>query len=222
MTVHQELDDAATEQASLHAFDLLPPAEREEYETHLSVCHLCRSEVRKLRGVVAELGRMVEAEAPDRRLGERLRASIERTRPRRVPAAQAEPPPTPVQTWKSWAPDAPSTPMVYVAAGEEGFAPTGTPGVEVRRLFVDAANDRATMLVRMRPGSAYPAHCHAGIEECFVLAGDIHVGDRRMRAGDYQRADRSSVHAVQSTEGGCLLFIVSSLHDELLGGEARA
>jgi len=37
-----------------------------------------------------------------------------------------------------------------------------------------------------------------------------------MHAGDYQRVEVGSEHPVQSTENGCLLFIVSSLHDELL------
>jgi hypothetical protein len=37
-----------------------------------------------------------------------------------------------------------------------------------------------------------------------------------MRAGDFQRAEAGSVHPVQSTDGGCLLLITSSLDDELL------
>jgi len=39
-----------------------------------------------------------------------------------------------------------------------------------------------------------------------------------MRAGDYQRMERGATHLVQSTQAGCLLFIVSSLQDELLTG----
>ena len=37
-----------------------------------------------------------------------------------------------------------------------------------------------------------------------------------MRAGDYQRAAGGSQHPWQSTRDGCLLLIVSGLHDELL------
>jgi anti-sigma factor ChrR (cupin superfamily) len=73
------------------------------------------------------------------------------------------------------------------------------------------------MLVRMAPGSSYPPHLHASSEECFVVEGDLHVGDDLvMNAGDYQRAHGGSVHPVQYTEGGCVLFIMSSLHDELI------
>jgi hypothetical protein len=35
-------------------------------------------------------------------------------------------------------------------------------------------------------------------------------------AGDYQFAAGGSEHRVQSTEGGCLLLIVSSQDDELI------
>jgi hypothetical protein len=50
-----------------------------------------------------------------------------------------------------------------------------------------------------------------------VLQGDLRVGPTlHMRAGDYQRVEKGHQHPVQSTDGGCLLFIVSSLHDELV------
>ena len=74
-----------------------------------------------------------------------------------------------------------------------------------------------TMLIRMAPGTAYPAHRHGGAEECYVLEGDLHVGDDIvMHAGDYQRAEAGSTHPVQSTRGGCLLLLTSSLRDELV------
>jgi quercetin dioxygenase-like cupin family protein len=72
------------------------------------------------------------------------------------------------------------------------------------------------MLVRMEPGSSYPGHVHGGPEECYVISGDLRVGDSlHMRAGDYQRVAAGMTHPVQSTDEGCLLLITSSLHDEL-------
>jgi anti-sigma factor ChrR (cupin superfamily) len=78
------------------------------------------------------------------------------------------------------------------------------------------------MLVRMDPGSSYPGHLHAGVEECFVLEGELRVGEEVLRRGDYQRADEGSEHGIQWTEKGCLLLIVSSQDDELTGGEESA
>jgi anti-sigma factor ChrR (cupin superfamily) len=101
-------------------------------------------------------------------------------------------------------------------AGDEGFERTGIEGIEVKPLHVDAMQRRVTMLIKMAPGTSYPAHRHATSEECFVVSGDIRVGDRVLHAGDYQVAPEGTLHGVQSTEKGCVLFIVSSQDDELV------
>jgi quercetin dioxygenase-like cupin family protein len=125
-----------------------------------------------------------------------------------------------VQTWKSWEAvessglGAPG--LSLVAMGASAFEPTAIPGITTRRLAVDRPARRVSMLVRMEPGTRYPSHRHGGAEECYVIAGDLRVGDVNMRAGDFQRAEAGSVHPVQSTDGGCLLLITSSLDDELL------
>jgi anti-sigma factor ChrR (cupin superfamily) len=125
------------------------------------------------------------------------------------------------QPWKAWdvepeGSDASAAGLTIVRAAEEGWVETDVPGVSVKRLRVDRERRYVTMLVRMAPGSAYPSHRHAGAEECFVLEGDLHVGDAVLRAGDYQCAHGASLHSVQSTENGCLLLISSSQEDELL------
>ncbi len=146
------------------------------------------------------------ADAPTRaELRERL---LERVRAQ--DAADGE-----VQVWRRWDDGGDANALIRDAS-EGPFEKTSIPGIEVRRLFVDRAADRVSMLVRMAPGTSYPRHRHGGAEECFVLSGDLHHGDRVMRAGDFEVVDRGSVHDTQWTEGGCLLFLRSSLHDEIL------
>ncbi len=106
--------------------------------------------------------------------------------------------------------------LATIRAGAEGYVLTGIAGIEVKPLFVDKARRRVTMLVKMAPGTSYPSHRHATSEECFVVSGEIRVGDRTLHAGDYQVASEGSLHGVQSTEQGCVLFIVSSQDDELV------
>ena len=122
----------------------------------------------------------------------------------------------PVQLWKSWITNAPPTDLVIQRRDQGDWEATGVEGVSVKQLFVDAERGYVTMLVQMVAGSSYPSHRHAGYEECYVLQGDLSVGDSVLHAGDYQRAEGGSVHVVQSTKNGCLLFIVSSQNDELL------
>jgi anti-sigma factor ChrR (cupin superfamily) len=158
--------------------------------------------------VASALGRSLPPVAPPAALKDRLMERIRRGAGRDEPAA--------VQAWKRWLPNGPGEDNVIVRGATGSWLPTAVDGVRVRRLFVDAAADRVTMLVRMDAGTSYPAHRHGGVEECYVLEGDIYGPDFEMTAGDYQRLAGGSVHGIQGTRGGCLLFIVSSMNDELL------
>jgi len=128
------------------------------------------------------------------------------------------------QVWKAW-PDSsqtasPTMPgLLIVRAHEEEWIDIGVNGIQVKRLFVDEAHDSVTMLVKASAGAVYPRHRHAGPEQCYVLQGDLHMAGSVLHAGDYQYAEPDSIHGIQYTENGCMLLIVSSLHDEMLAGE---
>ena len=203
MTRHTILQDDDRERAALHAVGALERDAAGFYAAHLEVCGACRAEVESHRAAVEALGRSLEPVAPPPSVKTRLAAAL---RPERDAAA--------IQPWRQWTPSAPGEAMTLVR-GKDEWESTGVDGVECRRLFADMVNDRLTMLVRMTAGTEYPAHRHAGIEECYVLEGDLYGTGWEMRAGDYQRLEVGSVHGVQATRGGCLLFIVSSMNDEL-------
>ena len=212
MSWHEFLDEDLRERAALFVLGDLAGDDERLYRLHLAGCDVCRAEVESLARTARALTRAAPAVQPAPELWERVLARIRRAPGAATPdAGNAR-----AQVWQEWTPDVPAPSGFAFAAGGAPFEPTGFPGVEARRLYVDAANDRVTMLVRMAPGSSYPGHRHGGPEECFVLEGDLRVGDLRMRAGDYQRADAGSRHGLQSTEGGCVLLLVSSLRDELL------
>lgn len=204
MNVHPILGEEELERAALYSLGALDPDAAKHYAVHLEICAACQAEVNAHRAAVEALGRAVEPVTPPPSLKARL-MDVART-----PHASA-----PIQSWKQWAPSAMGEAMTIVR-GDGAWETTGIDGVAVRRLFVDTANDRLTMLVRMAAGTSYPAHRHGGVEECYVLEGDLYGPNFEMQAGDYQRLDGGSVHGVQGTRGGCLLFIVSSMNDELL------
>jgi len=209
MTRHHELDEQARETCALAALGVLSPAEEAAFEAHAAQCSKCRAEHATLAALAGELAVLVpDAEPPARlwpRIKDRIHGKTAAGAPQAAPAAQP---------WKSWTADA--APGLFSLPADAGeWAPTDSPGVWARKLFVDAAARRVTMMVRMAPGASYPGHRHATAEECFVVSGDLWTGERRLHAGDYQRAEAGSRHAVQSTEGGCVLLLVSSLDDAL-------
>ena len=64
--------------------------------------------------------------------------------------------------------------------------------------------------IRMDPGAVGSVHTHGHVEHCLVVEGDFQVAGRKMRAGDYHRAGRGSIHVGNRTVGGCLLLLVES------------
>jgi anti-sigma factor ChrR (cupin superfamily) len=201
-------DELARTTAALYALGALPDDERQSFEVHLRECRACADEVAGFRGVVSAMGGASPADPPAALRG--------RLMERVAPSSPDED----VQVWKKWtrAPGREVEPGLYTVFGKEGgWEPTEVHGVSVRPLHVDGGRRTVTMLVRMAPGVSYPSHRHARAEECYVLEGDLRVSERTvLHAGDYQRAEASSHHQVQSTEKGCLLFIVSSMDDELV------
>jgi len=200
------------------------------YAAHLGACGACRDEHKLASEAVARVDLSVCAEEARRGQVEGLSPEMRARLLARVAHAPQDAAPALTRTWQSWSGDA--RPAAAQTAAQPGFAcvgasdegwqsitaeGSGLPAIDVKRLSVDAKRRYVTMLVRMAPGASYPSHRHAGNEECFVLAGDLKVGDRVLHTGDYQLAAEDSVHGVQSTENGCTLLIVSSQDDQLVG-----
>ena len=220
MTPDHPVGDPA-ELAALYAAGAMTDEQAAEFEAHLADCERCIAELRRLDPAVLELLQAVEPVIPDARVRDTLLARVSA-----APASQAgthaegasprgEWAALGPQVWKAWAADQAGGDLLIRRGGEGAWEPTGIAGIEVRRLFVDEERNQMTALVRMAAGTSYPRHLHNGPEECYVLQGDLHLGDTVLRAGDYQRAAPGSRHGVQSTSAGCLLLIVSSLTDEL-------
>ena len=205
--------DVAQQTAVLYALDALLADEATEFQKHLERgCEFCLGETSAFKELLAEVGEAVGAASASPPPGLRSRLMERIAADAAIEAAEPD-----VQVWKSWEEQPESTPGLSIVLASEGsWEPLAVPGVSVKRLSVDRERRTATMLVRMEPGMSYPRHRHAGLEQCFVLEGDLRVGDTTLRAGDYQEAAADSTHGVQSTEEGCLLLITSSQDDELL------
>jgi anti-sigma factor ChrR (cupin superfamily) len=89
------------------------------------------------------------------------------------------------------------------------------PGIHVKILARNAGFNNVSMLVRLDPGTDYPAHRHAGIEELHLLHGILKVDDRTLYAGDFIHADPGSVDHRVWSETGCTCFLMTSTEDAL-------
>jgi anti-sigma factor ChrR (cupin superfamily) len=97
-------------------------------------------------------------------------------------------------------------------ASDAVWEETGIRGLTRRVLFADRSNNRLTMLLRMTAGGRLPAHPHRGVEEVFILEGDLHAeGGSVLRAGDYQRNEAGSQHVEQWSVEGCTALLIIPL-----------
>jgi anti-sigma factor ChrR (cupin superfamily) len=81
-------------------------------------------------------------------------------------------------------------------------------GAWIKLLSIERERGYAVLLGKLEPGVRYPAHVNVGPEDFCVLTGDLQVGDRTMRAGDFHHADAGSLHGENYSVEGCTLVAV--------------
>lgn len=203
--LHPEHTQDELDTLAFYALGLLDEDEHSRWTKHLNAgCVDCEMRLAQLRETAACVGYGARHVEPPATLRDRVLAVTE-NRQERSPG---------IQVWKQWSPIAIED--AHVVRSEEGEWNQVQPGIAVKQLYVDRGRDSVTMLIRMSPGTSYGRHLHAGAEQCFVLEGDLSEGESVVTAGDYQCLPAGSTHGVQRTRSGCLLLIVSSLHDQLL------
>jgi hypothetical protein len=176
----------------LFALQALPPHEIASVEAQIAACADCRREIETLQPVLQSfVGWSVDVLRPAESLWDRLAT--------RIAGETATPP--------------------FVPPSEARFKPEweeAAPGIHVKILASNAETDTVTMLVRLDPGSDYPGHTHAGIEELHLLHGTLKVDDRTLSPGDFLRSAAGSVDRRVWSETGCTCFLVTSTQDSIL------
>ena len=89
------------------------------------------------------------------------------------------------------------------------------PGVFYSVLARDTEHERVSLLVRLAPGAAYPAHTHAGVEELYLLEGQLFIDGRVLSPGDYNRAEAGSGDQHVWSDTGCSCVLLTSTLDIL-------
>jgi anti-sigma factor ChrR (cupin superfamily) len=88
-------------------------------------------------------------------------------------------------------------------------------GIFVKLLATDREQNRVSMLVRLAPGTDYPSHRHEGIEELYMLHGELIVDEERFYPGDHRRAEPGSIDRRVWTETGCTCLLTTSWNDAI-------
>jgi anti-sigma factor ChrR (cupin superfamily) len=176
-----------------YALGLLPAGRAAAVDAHVELCADCRRELESQRRVVAAFAFWpTDILRPSPSLYARLAERI---------AAETGAPPSPAAGFDATA----EPPWKQVAAG-----------IEVKVLAEDAVSDRVSVLVRLAPGVEYPPHRHASLEELHLLDGELWIDDRRLRPGDYKRAEPGTADGRVFSATGCTCVLITSTRDLLV------
>lgn len=115
----------------------------------------------------------------------------------------------------------PERPVMTTIRAPEGEWESIDTRIEKKRLHLDRSAAVETFLLRIAPGGRLPAHDHAALEECFVLEGEIRIGDMHLCAGDYHCALPGSHHPESRSDTGALVYLRAPL-DEFVEGKNSA
>ena len=176
----------------LYALQALPSSEIPVVEAHIASCADCRQEIETLRPIIGSfVSWPTDVLRPSISLWERLAQRI-------AEETGKEPvlPPSQLPAKPEW----------------EEVAP----GISCKLLATDMEKNRVSMLVRLAPGTDYPRHRHAGVEELHLLHGELMIDDRKLYPGDYNRAEADTVDYRVWSETGCTCVLLTSIEDVLL------
>jgi quercetin dioxygenase-like cupin family protein len=107
----------------------------------------------------------------------------------------------------------PDPAMFAIRAGDRQWQPHRMAGVEVAVLFNDTVSRMRSLVVKVAAGVTYPLHQHHGIEEIYMLDGELDLLGETYLAGDYIRSHPNSRHA-PSTNTGCMFLIRACMDDD--------
>ena len=176
----------------LYALQALPSNEISVVEPQISECAGCRQELETLRPIIGSfISCPTDVLRPSVSLWGRLAQRI-------AEETGIEPISPPPQTL--------GKPEWQEAA----------PGISVKILAADIEQDRVSMLVRLAPGTDYPPHRHADIEELHLLHGELMIDDKKLYPGDCIRAEADTVDHRVWSDTGCTCVLLTSTKDLIL------
>jgi anti-sigma factor ChrR (cupin superfamily) len=104
----------------------------------------------------------------------------------------------------------------FLEASQAGWKALPIPGAFIKLLSLQSDRGYAVLLGKLDPGVRYPAHTNIGPEDFYLVSGDLHVGEKVLRSGDFHHADPGSLHVENYSVEGCTLLAVLTTDDPLV------
>jgi ChrR Cupin-like domain len=190
------------ELAPLYVLGLLSEPEQDWLEQQLAECPELTEELAQYELAVAAIPYtapvMPMAVDLKDRLFDRLKLEPQQSQPKDTPTLKTI-----------------SSAFLTVRSQDIQWQPHSVAGVEIAIFYTNLIKREIVGLFRAEAGMLYPIHRHSGIEEIYMLSGDLVIEDEVYGPGDYIHSQPESVHGPH-TISGCTFFFRTSMDDEFL------
>jgi anti-sigma factor ChrR (cupin superfamily) len=204
------------EQASLYALGALTAGEERAFERELRSHGELRELVFELQRTIEALAKSVPQGTPSQ-LKAKILERIEQAQAGRAAAFTSPRHDSGAHGTTRYTPAATKPGLSFQqAASESGWKALPVPGAFIKLLSIERERGYAVLLGKIEAGVRYPAHVNAGPEDFYILSGDLVVGDRKLKAGDFHHAEKGSQHEVNYSVEGCTLLAVLTTDDPLV------
>ena len=88
-------------------------------------------------------------------------------------------------------------------------------GLEKKLLYLDRDAGMQTFLMRFTPGARLTGHGHAALEECFVIEGDLSIGELRLNPGDFHAVLPGSPHPDLTSKNGAVVYVRGEIRENI-------
>ncbi len=202
------------ELAPLYALDLLDLEERLWVEAQVLDCPDLAEELTGYQTAVGAMPYSAEPMPMAADLKDRLFDRIDTPGSHRFGVAPISDDVPPLETQPDEIPIANFTPFFTVRAKELQWIPGVVPSVKLAILHTDEVKREQVGLLMAEPGMIYPRHRHEGVEEIYMLSGDLELEGITYYSGDYIRSTTGSTHGLARSVTGCMFFFRSSMDDK--------
>ncbi|MCX6856039.1 MAG: cupin domain-containing protein [Verrucomicrobia bacterium] len=95
-----------------------------------------------------------------------------------------------------------------MAHSKEGWEESEVPGFRTKMLSTGPHPGYRMMLVSFDPGTTYGDHEHDGIEELYMISGNLQTEGRLLGPGDFMRGEMGTHHHESYSPDGCVALLI--------------
>jgi anti-sigma factor ChrR (cupin superfamily) len=190
--------DELQQLTALQAIGALEGADAEHLRQRLSGDPVAAAELTRFLDVAASLSGLVTPAKPSVSVRAKVMERIRKTPQVREASKPVDSKPT----------EPPAPQGLHFLRADQPWLPAPLPGARFKVISSGEHQSYLMLMIELAPGAGYPEHDHFGVEDMYVLTGDLQSEGRSLGPGDSLHAEPGSHHHELRSINGCTALMV--------------